>query len=207
RFLTNLERISRGLGQSSSCGNCCHETEDIFHVLQDCVAVKDLWKHVIPSDQQNRFFSDNFQIWFSSNLCCHVRLQELGVASQNVSKPLSPNPYHKRHIEEMWVHLFSKGVVERDSGKATAGGVIQDIGGNWILGFSHYLGNCTPFEAELWGILDGILRWRIQVSQFLEGYKGFCVPKSSLQTFDKPPDEVLGVLQQYIACDIVDLLI
>ncbi|MBA0678797.1 hypothetical protein Goari_020119 [Gossypium aridum] len=29
--------------------------------------------------------------------------------------------------------------------------------GNWILGFNHYLGRCTVFEAELCGILDYIL--------------------------------------------------
>ncbi|MBA0582413.1 hypothetical protein Gorai_024561, partial [Gossypium raimondii] len=159
-LLTNLERIRRGLGQSSSCGNCCHEIEDIFHVLRDCVATKDVWKH----------------------------------ASQNASKPLSPNPYHKRHIEEMWVHLFSNGAVERDSGKAAAGGVIQNMDSNWILGFSHYLGNCTPFEAELWGILDGFL-WRIrhlprEKNLVVDRLAKLCLTwKSSLQTFDKPPDE------------------
>ncbi|MBA0688488.1 hypothetical protein Goari_006272 [Gossypium aridum] len=29
--------------------------------------------------------------------------------------------------------------------------------GNWILGYNCYLGNCTPFEVKLWGILDGLL--------------------------------------------------
>lgn len=24
----------------------------------------------------------------------------------------------------------------------------------WILGFNRYLGNCSVFDAELWGILD-----------------------------------------------------
>ncbi|MBA0834001.1 hypothetical protein Goarm_006400, partial [Gossypium armourianum] len=27
----------------------------------------------------------------------------------------------------------------------------------WKLGYNCYLGNCTPFEAELWGILDRLL--------------------------------------------------
>ncbi|KAK5793696.1 hypothetical protein PVK06_034849 [Gossypium arboreum] len=47
--------------------------------------------------------------------------------------------------------------MERDTGKATAGDVVRDMNGNWILGFNHYLGNCTPFELELWGVLDEIL--------------------------------------------------
>ncbi|MBA0705947.1 hypothetical protein Golax_018095 [Gossypium laxum] len=34
--------------------------------------------------------------------------------------------------------------------------VLRDQNGNWILGYNHYLGKCTVFEVELWGILDGI---------------------------------------------------
>ncbi|MFQ6666409.1 hypothetical protein Gotur_032765 [Gossypium turneri] len=40
---------------------------------------------------------------------------------------------------------------------AFAGGVVRDQAEKWILGYNHYLGSCTPFEAELWGILDGLL--------------------------------------------------
>ncbi|KAK5811556.1 hypothetical protein PVK06_026900 [Gossypium arboreum] len=45
----------------------------------------------------------------------------------------------------------------RSSGIASAGGVVRDRDGHWILGFTHYLGRCSRFEAELWGIFDGIL--------------------------------------------------
>ncbi|MBA0745324.1 hypothetical protein Gogos_007902, partial [Gossypium gossypioides] len=38
-----------------------------------------------------------------------------------------------------------------------AGGVICDQADNWVFGYNWYLGNCTPFEAKLWGILDGLL--------------------------------------------------
>ncbi|MBA0783138.1 hypothetical protein Gotri_000906 [Gossypium trilobum] len=40
---------------------------------------------------------------------------------------------------------------------AFARGVVRDQAEKWILGYKHYLGSCTPFEAELWGILDGLL--------------------------------------------------
>ncbi|KAH1091709.1 hypothetical protein J1N35_018966 [Gossypium stocksii] len=40
---------------------------------------------------------------------------------------------------------------------AAAGGVARDHEGNWIMGFTRFLGVCSPFEAEVWGILDGIL--------------------------------------------------
>ncbi|KAK5795464.1 hypothetical protein PVK06_036732 [Gossypium arboreum] len=42
-------------------------------------------------------------------------------------------------------------------GNASAGGILWDQLGNWILGFNRYLGKCSPFEAELWDILDRLL--------------------------------------------------
>ncbi|KAK5770916.1 hypothetical protein PVK06_047075 [Gossypium arboreum] len=35
--------------------------------------------------------------------------------------------------------------------------MVHDQVGNWILGFTHYLGRCLSLEVELWGILDGVL--------------------------------------------------
>ncbi|MBA0875881.1 hypothetical protein Goshw_015966, partial [Gossypium schwendimanii] len=33
---------------------------------------------------------------------------------------------------------------------------MRNYNGEWIIGFSKYLGNCTVMEAELWGILNGL---------------------------------------------------
>ncbi|KAH1048328.1 hypothetical protein J1N35_039112 [Gossypium stocksii] len=52
---------------------------------------------------------------------------------------------------------FAGEQLARAFGNASAGGVVRDRDGNWILGFTHYLGRCSPLEAELWSILDGIL--------------------------------------------------
>ncbi|KAK5836136.1 hypothetical protein PVK06_011891 [Gossypium arboreum] len=49
------------------------------------------------------------------------------------------------------------GVVVRDSEYAAIGGVVRDHDGNWIVGFTHFLGVCSLFVAEFWTILDGIL--------------------------------------------------
>ncbi|KAK5812257.1 hypothetical protein PVK06_027680 [Gossypium arboreum] len=62
--------------------------------------------------------------------------------------------------KDMWkliVPLWRSKSVTRSSENASAGRVVRDRDGHWILGFTHYLGRCSPFEAELWGILDGIL--------------------------------------------------
>ncbi|MBA0584343.1 hypothetical protein Gorai_015160 [Gossypium raimondii] len=37
----------------------------------------------------------------------------------------------------------------KDSRNASAGGVVCDPVGNWVLGFNHYLGRYTLFEAKL----------------------------------------------------------
>ncbi|MBA0684344.1 hypothetical protein Goari_025936 [Gossypium aridum] len=52
--------------------------------------------------------------------------------------------------------LSTDGAVARDSGYAGTRGVARDRDGNWIVGFTHFLRVYSPFEAEVWGILDGI---------------------------------------------------
>ncbi|KAG8473137.1 hypothetical protein CXB51_035140 [Gossypium anomalum] len=106
RLLTNSERVRRGFGQSSLCSLCGHDSEDLLHVLRDCLIAKETWMLVVPTEKISR-------------------------------------------------------------------GVVRDQEGNWILGYTHYLGRFSPLETELWGILDGIL---ISLSK---GYK-----KVKLQTDD-----------------------
>lgn len=77
--------------------------------------------------------------------------------SQKDAKVHSLNPYSKSFIEEQWVQLFVDGAMKRYTGKAATGGVIRDEDNNWVLGFNHFLGTCTPFEVELWGFHDGML--------------------------------------------------
>ncbi|KAH1074553.1 hypothetical protein J1N35_026881 [Gossypium stocksii] len=62
-----------------------------------------------------------------------------------------------------------------DSGFVASGGVVWDHDGKRIIGFTHFLGVWSPFKAELWGILDGILillnkgcRWAIIITDNLK---------------------------------------
>ena len=41
-------------------------------------------------------------------------------------------------------------------GLAGGGGVIRDEEGNWIVGFARNIGITTSFQAELWGLRDGL---------------------------------------------------
>ncbi|MBA0704776.1 hypothetical protein Golax_017013, partial [Gossypium laxum] len=54
---------------------------------------------------------------------------------------------------------------------ASAGGVVQNHLGEWVMGFNHSLGTCSIFEANLWGILDGLtlLRDRDQIAKMVQG--------------------------------------
>lgn len=69
------------------------------------------------------------------------------------------------------------------SGHTTAGGVVWDHQGNWILGYNIFLGHCTPFEAELLGILDGVL---ILLNK---GYKEASIQSDNLEVIKSLSDE------------------
>ncbi|MBA0610458.1 hypothetical protein Godav_011306, partial [Gossypium davidsonii] len=52
--------------------------------------------------------------------------------------------------------MYTDGAVKAESSLATAGGVMRDRRGKWILGFNRYLGICSVLEAELWAIFNGL---------------------------------------------------
>ncbi|GAV59731.1 RNase_H domain-containing protein [Cephalotus follicularis] len=53
---------------------------------------------------------------------------------------------------------FSRG----NPGPSGAGGVIRDEVGNWVRGFSSFIGRCTSIQTELWGLREGLkLAWKI----------------------------------------------
>ncbi|KAH1091470.1 hypothetical protein J1N35_018727 [Gossypium stocksii] len=76
RLFTNFEHPRRGIGQSSICPLCGHDTEDILHAIRDFSKAKDAWMLVVLAEKITKFFSDLFHIWLSTNLCCHDRLQD-----------------------------------------------------------------------------------------------------------------------------------
>jgi ribonuclease HI len=56
---------------------------------------------------------------------------------------------------EGWVKLNTDGAY-KDGSAAGCGGVIRDSHGGWIGGFAKYLGICSAYVAELWGVLEGL---------------------------------------------------
>ncbi|KAH1072825.1 hypothetical protein J1N35_025153 [Gossypium stocksii] len=60
-------------------------------------------------------------------------------------------------FDNTWVLLSTNGVMVRETSYAATRGVVRDNDGNWIMGFSRYLGVYSLFEAEVWVILDEVL--------------------------------------------------
>ncbi|MBA0566239.1 hypothetical protein Golob_011073 [Gossypium lobatum] len=58
---------------------------------------------------------------------------------------------------------------------STTKGVIWKRNGEWILGYNHYLGSCSIFEVEIWGILDGLAIIHIM------GYKNVLIHTDRLE--------------------------
>ncbi|GAU13699.1 hypothetical protein TSUD_348030 [Trifolium subterraneum] len=53
-----------------------------------------------------------------------------------------------------WISLNTDGAVQH--GVAGCGGVLRDYQGNWITGFSKFIGTASVFKAELWGVYAGL---------------------------------------------------
>ncbi|KAK8491833.1 hypothetical protein V6N11_069687 [Hibiscus sabdariffa] len=42
------------------------------------------------------------------------------------------------------------------TGRASYGGVLRNVKGDWIMGFSRFIGVCSTLEVEIWGVLEGL---------------------------------------------------
>ncbi|MBA0614953.1 hypothetical protein Godav_015164, partial [Gossypium davidsonii] len=53
--------------------------------------------------------------------------------------------------------LNTDGAVTKSSSIAMIRGGIRDRSGSWILGYNRFVGPCSILDAELWGILKGLV--------------------------------------------------
>ena len=55
-----------------------------------------------------------------------------------------------------FLKLNTDGSALGNPGLTSAGGLIRDSNGNWVRGFSRFIGTTNSFAAELWGLRDGL---------------------------------------------------
>jgi hypothetical protein len=56
---------------------------------------------------------------------------------------------------EGWVKLNTEGAAKAGTA-SSCGGVVRGSHGEWIGGFAKYLGVCSAYVAELWGVLEDL---------------------------------------------------
>ena len=96
-----------------------------------------------------------------SFLCC--KFKEILSALERDNQP---SRTENRDTVERWIHweppeggwmaLNTDGAAKGSSGPAGAGGVLRDGKGEWIVGFSEYVGCCSTVKAELRVVLRGL---------------------------------------------------
>ena len=58
---------------------------------------------------------------------------------------------------EGWLKLNTDGATNDTLNSAGASEVLRDDSGNWVVGYSRKVGKSNSFEAEIWGIRDGLI--------------------------------------------------
>ncbi|KAK5775092.1 hypothetical protein PVK06_042959 [Gossypium arboreum] len=94
-----------------------------------------------PKDIINASYSWAKHFLYSFNDGMNLQLQQLSV----------------RQTPGKYVFLNTDGAIHSVSGLSAAGGMLSNSKGEWILGFTRFLGKCSVATAKLWGLLDGLL--------------------------------------------------
>ncbi|KAE8653749.1 hypothetical protein F3Y22_tig00117056pilonHSYRG00114 [Hibiscus syriacus] len=187
RLLTNVNRCARNLTDDPLCQICRSANETLLHVLRDCKQTASLWQLIIRQQQLQDFFTLGTNEWLMMNLDSNRLFAGSKIPWKTLFASLAKNwanyfitttpdsstgtafPRPKliqwRPAPAGWFTLNTDGAVHHTSSLGSAGGIIRNKDGDWIVGFNKAVGISSPLQAELWGILEGLqLAW----SQILE---------------------------------------
>ncbi|MBA0630524.1 hypothetical protein Godav_002615, partial [Gossypium davidsonii] len=195
------------LGHSSACGVCGHIYKDVLHVLKDFPVATDILKLLIPSDRFNRFYSSNLQEWTISNLhnqydICFGKVdweclfeiiiwriwnnrnlfifQDTSWSSFDTIRTSYSWAKHVLKIDQSYLNTERKMTLFEDDSIATIR-VVGDRNRECIIGYKRFLGSCSVFKAELWGLLDGL---NILIDRGLDN-NIFYIPRADNQEADR----------------------
>lgn len=86
RLMGNANRVKRQLALDPRCAHCGAEEETTLHILRDCTAANEVWRHVGGPATATRFYTGDIQQWLFNNL--------------------TYSPHHRQH-EEVWPTYFA----------------------------------------------------------------------------------------------------
>ncbi|KAH1039749.1 hypothetical protein J1N35_041492 [Gossypium stocksii] len=146
-FLTQVERLRRGLSNDSSCLVCGHEMEDVLHALRDCHVWKNIWKNQnISTFQEVQWNVEKIAKGMHSWAKQYISAYNGGSFARHILR-------EEKVKTKRWIQLRSDGVAKVNTSCATVGEVLRDHNRKWVVGFNCKLRKCSVFEYELWGFL------------------------------------------------------
>lgn len=171
KIMTNVERWRTHTSNTNLCPRCRTHEETIFHLLRDCSFATQVWSNLIPPNIP--FFNDHRPSWFKTQTLnsahhsigtaswSHIFLNgiwQLAVAFQSDPFRIQRQARFIKWIppEAPFFKINTDGAFRSNSGIYTAGGLIRNHNGSWVKGFVRSIGQSSIFQAELWGILEGL---------------------------------------------------
>ncbi|XP_019150685.1 PREDICTED: uncharacterized protein LOC109147540 [Ipomoea nil] len=149
----NEDRKRSGLTQDDGCLRCGKGVETLDHLFRRCEMAIDNWNQ-----------------WPTSagfNVLAHVVVRRARKETDEAQQVLLKQQGHRsgRQVWVSWsppeqgfVKLNTDGAKKKTSScMASAGGVICDHNGEWIVGFISKVGITNSFIAKLWGLREGLL--------------------------------------------------
>ena len=109
---------------------------------------------------RNKMIHDNnfvvpFKPWMEISNRVHNYVAEFHKQQVMVNRELVTENIRWKTPEIEWVRLNTDEASRRNN-VAGCGGVLRDDNGKWICGFSKWLGVCSAYVAELWGVMEGL---------------------------------------------------
>ncbi|KAL4377701.1 hypothetical protein GQ457_02G019130 [Hibiscus cannabinus] len=103
--------------------------------------------------ERSRWLWEDMRVAFESERDSHSG--KLGSASLAYCQCRAPG-YAGPLVD--WCKLNVDGARDLSTGFSACGGLIRDHGGQWMRGFARSLGVCSPIEAELWAVHEGLVQ-------------------------------------------------
>ncbi|XVE57604.1 hypothetical protein DITRI_Ditri04bG0103700 [Diplodiscus trichospermus] len=150
--MSNVEKCKRGFSGSDKCAFCSNIAENDEHIVQFCDQAMQVWQRLLPASVFQRLNLLSFEEWLKVNLIWGLKAQVEEVRSAFANKP--------------------KGL-----GGNGGEGLLRDMHGEWLKGFTLNIGRCGAAKAELWAVYRALeVAWneryrKVNVELYFVPYK------------------------------------